>query len=398
MVKAGLSVSVIAAACLMLVPAQLSAQPWTTSGSNIYYTGGKVGIGTNVPSIPLEVSGAMGPTATENISGASGQLALNSNSGVAVKVGITTVATFNSGGGSSSSLTLGSGSYPRLYFGSTGHTLIGPLSFPGWLDIVNSGPIAIRAGSSYLLAAGNSFLSEDNTFIGAGDQSSGYRMFGAVWSRSGGNGQLSMGVSTLPAPYAGGNLLLVAGGNESGAYGHASQSDPTLIVHSRTAAGTATNQWLSFQHDTSDGVIQTGTGSLILSPANGYVGIGTAVPCAGSISTCRLAVKGAIRANEVVVDTGWSDYVFDHNYPLQPLSEVAEFVAANHHLPDIPSAKEVAEKGVNLGDMQAKLLAKIEELTLHQIQAERRISELEKSNQELQRRLTSSETIALSNK
>jgi len=77
-----------------------------------------------------------------------------------------------------------------------------------------------------------------------------------------------------------------------------------------------------------------------------------------------------------VVRAGWSDYVFDPKYRLKPLSEVASFIKVNGHLPDIPSAKEVEAKGVNLGDMQSKLLAKVEELTLHMIEAERENREL----------------------
>jgi hypothetical protein len=67
----------------------------------------------------------------------------------------------------------------------------------------------------------------------------------------------------------------------------------------------------------------------------------------------------------------WSDYVFDVSYRPQPLSEVAAYIQANHHLPDIPAAKEIQSKGADLGDMQAKLLAKVEELTLYMIDAER---------------------------
>jgi hypothetical protein len=73
----------------------------------------------------------------------------------------------------------------------------------------------------------------------------------------------------------------------------------------------------------------------------------------------------------VIVDTGWSDYVFAADYALAPLSEVEAHIKAHHTLPGVPSASEVADHGISVGDMQARLLAKIEELTLHQIEQEK---------------------------
>jgi hypothetical protein len=114
--------------------------------------------------------------------------------------------------------------------------------------------------------------------------------------------------------------------------------------------------------------------ALITEANAGNVGIGTAAP------QYPLSVNGTIQAKEVIVNSGWSDYVFDADHRISPLSEVATYIAEHHHLPEIPSAAEVAEKGVSLGDMQAKLLAKIEELTLHMI-------EVEKENQALRERV-----------
>ena len=105
--------------------------------------------------------------------------------------------------------------------------------------------------------------------------------------------------------------------------------------------------------------------------ANGNVGIGTSAP------QYRLSVNGTVQAKEVIVNSGWADYVFAPGYKLQPLVEVEKFIEQNHHLPDIPSAAEVQENGVSVGGMQVKLLAKIEELTLHVIELEKKISDLE---------------------
>ena len=69
------------------------------------------------------------------------------------------------------------------------------------------------------------------------------------------------------------------------------------------------------------------------------------------------------------------------------MDEVAAYITEHHHLPGIPSETEVRERGISLGEMQSKLLAKIEELTLHMIGAGERNIRLEQQNLELQRRI-----------
>ena len=114
----------------------------------------------------------------------------------------------------------------------------------------------------------------------------------------------------------------------------------------------------------------------------GNVGIGNTNP------QYLLSVNGQIGAKDVIVtNNGWSDYVFQPSYRLRPLKEVASYIEANHHLPDIPSEAEVKEKGVSVADMQAKLLAKIEELTLHMIQQEKDNQELRNQNRGFQNRI-----------
>ena len=61
----------------------------------------------------------------------------------------------------------------------------------------------------------------------------------------------------------------------------------------------------------------------------------------------------------------WPDYVFNSTYQLRPLAEVEAFIKTNSHLPEIPSAEEVANEGIDLAEMDASLLKKIEELTLY---------------------------------
>lgn len=104
----------------------------------------------------------------------------------------------------------------------------------------------------------------------------------------------------------------------------------------------------------------------------GSVGIGTATPDA----SYKLSVNGKIRAKEIKVESSWADFVFEPDYKLRSLSEVEMFIKLNKHLPEIPSAKEVENNGIAVGEMNAKLLQKIEELTLYLI-------EMKKENEEL---------------
>ena len=103
----------------------------------------------------------------------------------------------------------------------------------------------------------------------------------------------------------------------------------------------------------------------------GKVGIGTTNP-----GSHKLAVEGVIGAREVVVTTdAWADFVFEPDYNLMPLQELDSYIKENRHLPEIPTTEEVEENGISVGEMNTKLLQKIEELTLYVI-------ELQKKNEE----------------
>ena len=93
----------------------------------------------------------------------------------------------------------------------------------------------------------------------------------------------------------------------------------------------------------------------------------------------KLEVNGTIRSQEVKVEANnWPDYVFAPEYELRSLEETEDFIQENHHLPEVPSAQEIEEEGLALGEMNAILLKKIEELTLHTIQQQKLIEELYK--------------------
>jgi len=95
-----------------------------------------------------------------------------------------------------------------------------------------------------------------------------------------------------------------------------------------------------------------------------------------------LYVKKGILAERVRVavatSANWADYVFDDDYKLMPLNEVEAFIKANDHLPNVPSANEIVDKGIDMAEMASKQMEKIEELTLYLIEANKRIEKLEK--------------------
>ncbi|MCH9659838.1 MAG: hypothetical protein K0U54_02895, partial [Bacteroidetes bacterium] len=118
---------------------------------------------------------------------------------------------------------------------------------------------------------------------------------------------------------------------------------------------------------------------------NGKLGVGTMALDADSAIT----VNGKILCEEVeVIQDVAPDYVFQkyylgesslkESYSMPTLEEVEAFTKANHHLPEVPSAKEIKEEGMGLKEMSTLLLQKVEELTLYTIEQEKRINALEK--------------------
>lgn len=128
--------------------------------------------------------------------------------------------------------------------------------------------------------------------------------------------------------------------------------------------------------------------SLFFVRDDGNVGIGVTNPLQ------KLVVDGIICAKEVRVSLDgapcWSDFVFNEDYKLMPLEKLEAEILKNKHLPGIPSSEEVIENGIELGEMQAKLLQKIEELTLYMI-------DLKKDNEKLQDELNKIKKLVVKN-
>jgi hypothetical protein len=118
--------------------------------------------------------------------------------------------------------------------------------------------------------------------------------------------------------------------------------------------------------------------------ANGELGIGIT-----DTKGYKLAVNGSAIFTKAVVKAyaNWPDYVFHSNYRLPSLSEIEKYIQLHHHLPEVPVAAEVKKDGLNLGDNQALLLKKIEELTLYLIEQNNKLeaqsNKLEQQQQEL---------------
>ncbi|TRX46491.1 hypothetical protein FNH22_30755 [Fulvivirga sp. M361] len=115
---------------------------------------------------------------------------------------------------------------------------------------------------------------------------------------------------------------------------------------------------------------------------NGEIGIGTTNPDA------KLTVKGDIHTQEVKVDLNGAvapDFVFERDYELLTLKETEKYIQANKHLPEIPSAQEMEKNGIELKEMNLKLLQKVEELTLHLIHQNKEIDKMKKEISALKR-------------
>jgi len=138
--------------------------------------------------------------------------------------------------------------------------------------------------------------------------------------------------------------------------------------------GGTTGGFAFYNHDNSNNESQ-----LMWVMGNGQVLIGNTQGKQGSY---LLAVAGSAVATSFTVKSvaNWPDYVFKKDYQLQPLSQLQAFIDQNHHLPEMPSEKEVVRNGINLGEMDKLLTKKVEELTLYLIEKDKTEQEQKEIN------------------
>ncbi|MCK7560203.1 hypothetical protein MKQ70_36960 [Chitinophaga sedimenti] len=159
--------------------------------------------------------------------------------------------------------------------------------------------------------------------------------------------------------------------------------DVFLGVYNQNAVVAAHNYarslWKDLYVNTANGV---GDGGNVFIGGPGNVGIGTT-----DVGSNKLTVEGTIGARKVKVTalSPWPDYVFAPAYELPSIAKVEQYIHEHQHLPGIPAAAEVKERGVDLGEMNAKLLEKIEELTLYLIEQNKRMDLMEKELKAMQK-------------
>ncbi|MCG8307373.1 MAG: hypothetical protein MI975_08270 [Cytophagales bacterium] len=303
---------------LSIIPILAKAQ-WTTSGNNIYYNNGNIGVGTTNPDAKIHIQGTPW-------------------TGIKIQ-DITT----SGGRGIENSYLDGNNDGWRMYFG--GHYNGQPLRFapvsngvqgPNTLSLLDNGNVGIgttnpevklHLSGALALRSGTVSNSSTGDILGInrlvfGDLNAHYVNYGRIWSS--------------------GSQLYIQGGLNGISINNTSNVSSIKVLNT------------------------------------GNVGIGNTNPTEKLVVDGKILAE-EVKVQNVPA----SDYVFEPDYNLKPIEEVETFIKENKHLPDIPSAEEFKENGVGLGEMDDMLLRKVEELTLYVIGLQKELMELKNENKEI---------------
>jgi hypothetical protein len=206
------------------------------------------------------------------------------------------------------------------------------------------------------------------------------------------NGRVGIGTPTPVAAFQVHNGAMMVSGNTPNAGG-------SMLLFSKDPAQYPNGHW-GIEYSPSDKGLNfwqpwgnlgpggaPGNHYLFLSDDDGDVSVGTSKSPStiGTFNTTkfRLFVEGGIVTDEVLVQTGWADYVFDKNYHLPTLSDVEQQIEKLGHLPNVPPAHEIEQNGLKVGEMTVKQQEKIEELFLYVIQLNKELQSLKAENETL---------------
>jgi len=250
----------------------------------------------------------------------------------------------------------------------------------------------------YGYRAGKNTTGLQNTFIGNGsgeENTSGVRNvfigIGAGLNNITGNDNIFLGYQAGNENYSGIRNTII--GNGAGSYGNGSYN--VFIGNGAGETETGSNKLYIHNNEAQTPLIW-GDFALNQLKLNGKVGIGNSFAnfpnTAGAVNVANynLFVKGGILTEEVRVSlqSAWADYVFSKEYNLKTLDEVASFINQNGHLPNMPSARQVKEEGIELGEIAKLQQEKIEELTLYVIQLSKENQEEKEQNKALLQKLS----------
>jgi hypothetical protein len=310
-------------------------------GANATTTNTNVGIGTNAPTAKLDVIGNIKASGSVRATGVVtststilGEAGLQTYASLGMRVPTGTVGI----GGTATTWNVANNNFKLIFEAST--------------------PVAVTPPFQSLT------LSTSSVDIGLAARNVNLNVNGSIYATSG--VQSTLGISTQ-------DKLSVNNPSKISTTGPS--LNPTWSIQN-LSAGTLTNPTVSGAHFSG---ATSGT-SMILSD-NGQVLIGTTKPTAATYANYKLFVQGGILTDEVRVKLSasgtWADYVFAKDYKLPSIKEVEAFIAKNNHLPNVPSAKQVQEEGINVAQMATIQQEKIEELMLYIIKQDKRIEALE---------------------
>ncbi len=396
---------------LLIDGSPIQSSPWNLNGNNIFYSSGNIGIGTNTPNYALDIAGTLNATTIllngtplegspspwvtsgDDISYTTGEVSVTSLNATNISLdGTNLVSSPWTITGSDLSYTTGDIDVATL--NATDIILNGtplennesPWTLTGNDLSYTTGDVDVATlNATEILLNGTPLENNESPWTTSGDD--------LIYTTG------NIGIGTPTPDYAldvagtinATNFLVNGSPLATGSSPWSENGNDTFYNSGNVGIGTNTPEYaLDVSGTINAANILINDAPLPSSPwtlsgnnvsyTSGNVGIGTS-----NTQGYMFAVAGNMVAEAVKVELegNWPDFVFEKDYDLQSLKEIEAYINKNRHLPNVPSAEEIKNNGINLGEMDATLLQKIEELTLHSIQQQKEIDSLKEINHKL---------------